>query len=102
MVFSSSFTNVAFAESTVLDRCKIPSAESLVTRTQLRWAGYVVLMGSQRIPKPLIFGELSTGKRTQGGQRKRYKDALKASLKSYGIDPVSFERIAKDCTQSRS
>ena len=36
--------------TTALDRCKISSVESFVTRTQLRWAGRVVRMSSERIP----------------------------------------------------
>ena len=55
-------------------------------------------MGPERIPKALMFGELHAGKRKQGGQRKRYKDVLKASLKSYGADPSSFESIVNNCT----
>jgi hypothetical protein len=31
-----------------------------------------------RIPKQLFYGELTTGKRAVGGQRKRYKNVLKA------------------------
>ena len=49
-----------------------------------------------------MFSELHAGKRKQGGQRKRYKDVLKASLKSYGIDPSSFENIANNRTLWRT
>lgn len=38
-----------------------------------------------------MLGNLSTKKRSQGGQRRLYKDVLKASLKVYGINPGSFQ-----------
>ena len=73
------------------------------SRAQLRWAGHVVHVDPERIPKALTFGELHAGKRKQGGQRKRYKDVLKASpLKSYEIDPSSFENIANKHTLWRT
>ena len=53
-------------------------------------------MPDYRIPKKLLFGELQNGKRSQGGQRKRFKDTLKASLKAFNIDPSSWEQTASD------
>jgi hypothetical protein len=32
-------------------------------------------MQDHRLPKQLLYGELSQGKRTAGGQKKRYKTA---------------------------
>ena len=69
---------------------------------QLRWAGHVVRMPDERLPKRLFYGELQEGKRSQGGQRKRFKDTLKASLKSFGIDPSGWESIAQDRNKGRS
>ena len=77
----------------ILERCGIASVESFVTRAQLRWAGHVVRIGPERIPKALMFGELHAEKRKQGGQLKWYKDVLKALLKSYGIDPSRTSQI---------
>ena len=36
------------------------------------------------------------GKRSHGGQKKRYKDTLKASLKGFNIPTESWEQIAQD------
>jgi hypothetical protein len=44
-------------------------------------------------PKKLLYVELQVGKRSQGGQKKRYKNALKASLKHCCID---WENVAID------
>ena len=35
------------------------------------------------------------GKRSHGGQKKRYKDTLKASLKDFNIPTESWEQIAQ-------
>ena len=36
------------------------------------------------------------GKRSHGGQKKRYKDTLKASLKDFDIPTESWEQIVQD------
>ena len=53
-------------------------------------------MPDERLPKQILYGELQVGKRSQGGQKKRYKDTLKASLKNYSIPTESWEQIAQD------
>ena len=61
---------------------------------QLRWTGHVIRMPDERLPKKVFYGELQEGKRFQGGQTKRYKDTLKASLKD-------FDRVlGTDCTRA--
>ena len=47
-----------------------------------------------RIPKAVFDGEQDAGHRTRGGQRKRYKDVLKATLKSCGIPHYTREATA--------
>ena len=37
-------------------------------------------MPDGRLQKKVFYGELEVGKRSQGGQKKRYKDTLKVSL----------------------
>ena len=63
------------------------SIHTILMKSQLRWAGHVVRMPDHRLPKHLLYGELQQGRRTQGGQRKRFKDTLKASLKSLQYRP---------------
>ena len=59
---------------------------------QLRWwTGHVIRMPDERLPKKVFYGELQEGKRCQGGQKKRYKDTLKASLKDFDIPTGSWE-----------
>ena len=43
-----------------------------------------------------MYGELKQGKRHVGGQKKRYKDTLKASFKDLQIDIQDWEKQAAD------
>ena len=78
----------------VLERCKITGIEAFLMKAQLRWAGHMVRMDDQRIPKALFYGELNEGHRSRGGQHKRYKDVLKATLKACSIDTGEWETQA--------
>ena len=53
-------------------------------------------MSDERLPKKVFYGELQEGKRSQGGQKKRYKDTLKASLKDFDIPIGSWEQTAQE------
>ena len=56
-------------------------------------------MPDERLPKKILYGELQIGKRSHGGQKTRYKDTLKASLKDFNIPTESWEQIAQDRTK---
>ena len=78
-------------DTEVLSRADLPSIHTLLKKAQVRWAGHIVRMPNTRLPKRLFYGELTEGKRSQGGQKKRYKDTLKVSLKSFNISPNTWE-----------
>ena len=86
----------------VLPLCAQNGIEYHIKRAQLRWSGHLVRMADDRIPKTVFYGELGTGHRTRGGQRKRYKDVLKATLKSCGIPHTTWETTATDRSLWRS
>ena len=66
---------------------------------QLRWTDHVIRMPDERLPKKVFYGEPQEGKRSQGGQKKRYKDTLKVSLKDLDIPMGSWEQTVQE--QSR-
>ena len=77
------------------------SIYTLLKLAQLRWRGHVTRMPDERLPKKILYGELQVGKRSHGGQKKRYKDTLKASLKDFNIPTESWEQIEQDRTKWR-
>ena len=89
-------------DTEVLHRADMTSIHTLISKNQLRWAGHVVRMDDNRLPKRMFYGELASGKRTTGGQFKRYKDTLKASLKKFNINPDTWENTAAVRTTWRS
>ena len=78
------------------------SVHTLLKLAQLRWTGHVTRMPDERLPKKILYGELQEGKRSQGGQKKRYKDTLKASLKDFNIPTDMWEQSAQDRARWRS
>ena len=89
-------------DTDVLARAGLPTIHTILMQTQLRWASHVNRMEDHRLPKILFYGELQNGKRSQGGQKKRFKDTLKQSLKAFDIPPDTWELIAKDRVKWRS
>ena len=83
-------------DTEVLQRAQMESIYATLKRSQLRWAGHVHRMPDERLPKILLYGDLKEGKRSQGGQKKCFKDSLKATLKRCAINTETWETSAKD------
>ena len=58
-------------------------------------------MPDESLPKKSFNGEVQEGKRPQGGQKKRYKDTLKALMKAFDIPTESWKQAAQDRTKWR-
>jgi hypothetical protein len=89
-------------DTEILAQADMTSVHTMLCRSQLRWAGHVVRMQDERMPKKLFYCELLHGKRSLGGQKKRYIDTLKASLKNCAINLDSWESLAIDRSSWRS
>ena len=59
----------------VLDMAESTSIEAMILKSQLRWVGHVIRMEDNRRPKQLVFVELASGKRKQGGFKHCVKPA---------------------------
>ena len=84
------------SNTTVLDRAGILSMYSLLKQRRMRWLGHVVRMDDGRIPKDLLYGELTQGKRPTGRPQLRYRDVCKRDMKALGIDTNTWETLASD------
>lgn len=79
----------------VRERAGCDSIEYTLARSQLRWLGHVCRMSDGRIPKQILFGELSDGQRYSGGQLKRYKNVIHSIVKKAGIKNT-WESLCQD------
>ena len=82
----------------ILKEANMISMGSMIA-SQLRRVGHIVRMDNTRLPKQLLYGEVTARGRSQGDQCKRYKDWLKTNLKKCGIDTGHWENIALDRTK---
>ena len=82
-------------DTEVLKRAGMQNVHTLLKLAQLRWTCHVIRMPDERLPKKILYRELQVGKRSHGGQNKRYKDTLKASLEEFNIPAESWEQIAQ-------
>ena len=86
----------------VLQICNISGIEALLIAAQFRWTSHVIRMSNDRLPKIIFYSELKDGARASGGQRKRYKDTLKANLKRCSIVPANLETLVMERSKWRS
>ena len=86
----------------MLTRTGLQSIESMLLRIQLRWVGHVCRMPSERYPRRVLYGQLAEGTRPAHGPKKRYKDHIKKTMKSFGIDPATLESSSSDRSTWRS
>ena len=79
----------------VLEEADIDSIDTTIRKHQLRWLGHVVRMPDTRLPKQVLYSELATGQRAPRGQKKRFKDNIRISLKQFNINSTSWEDLAR-------
>ena len=67
----------------ILERTGLPSMEDLLNRKNLRWTGHLLRMSPDRLPKQVLYCQLSHRKR--GRPRLRFNDTIKINLKLRNI-----------------
>ena len=75
----------------ILDTAETTSTEAMLPKAQLRGAGCVIRMEEHRVPRPLLYGELVSGKQSRGCPRKQFRDFLKENLKWVDIKPAQLK-----------
>lgn len=86
----------------VLSRAGLPTMITLIRQRRLRWLGHVHRMEDGRIPKDILYGELTSGKRGTGRPQLRYRDVCKRDMKALDINTESWEKLADDRSRWRS
>ena len=88
--------------SQILQRAETTSIEAMLAKKQLRWVGHVFRMPEHRLPRQVMYGQLPEARRNPGGQKKRYKDQIKTTMKKCNIVPKDLETNASDRNQWRA
>ena len=69
----------------ILERTGLPSMEDLQIRKNLRWTGHLMRVSPDRLPKQVLYSQLSSGQRKSGRPRLRFKYTIKRNLKMRDI-----------------
>ena len=79
----------------ILERTELPSMVDLLIRKNLRWTGHLMRMSPDRLPKQVLYTQLSSGHRKTGRPRLRFKDTIKRNLKLRDIKIVSWTSLSQ-------
>ena len=79
----------------ILERTGLPSMEDLLIRKNLRWTGHLMRMSPDRLPKQVLYSQLSSGHRNRGRPRLRFKDTIKRNLKMRDIKIDSWTSLSQ-------
>ena len=82
--------------SEIRSRAGTPTIESMLLHRQLRWLGHVFRMPHSRLPHCVLYGQLKLGRRSVGGQMKRFNDYIKSILKMCNIPFSRLETLASE------
>ena len=86
----------------ILKRAGYPSVHALLMQRTMRWTGHVARMEDKRLPKQVLFSQLSSGSRKIGRPKLRYKDTIKRNLKDLDIPTDTWYQLASDRTRWRA
>lgn len=65
-----------------------------IMQRQLGWIVHAIRMQSNRLPRRILCGELLSGRRHPGGQKKQFSDNMKQILKRSHIPAEQLETLA--------
>ena len=71
----------------ILSRSQSIRASTLICLSRLRWLGHLWRMEDHRLPKMILFGELTSGKRPQHKPKLRWRDCVSNDLQVFLIQP---------------
>ena len=80
------------SDTEVLGKAWLPSIQSMVMKSCLRWFGHIVRMDDGRLLRQLFYSEMWEGKRSALKPKKRFKDTIKYYLKQSGLPVDQWEK----------
>ena len=80
------------SDSDVLGKAGLPSIQSMVMKSCLRWVGYIVRIDDGSLPRQLFYGELWERKRSALKEKNRFKDTIKYYLKQSGLSVDQWKK----------
>ena len=84
------------ANKEILERTGLPSMDDLLIRMNFRWAGHLMRISPDRLPKQAIYCQLSSGHRKRGRPRLRFKDTITRNMKLRDIKTDSWTPITQE------
>ena len=82
--------------TTILSRANLPTMEDILIKKGLQWLGHIHRMDENRLPRQLLYSQLSSGKRNRGRPKLRFKDVMKRNMKSKKINHTTWQTLAND------
>ena len=79
-----------------LGRIGLPS---ILIKKNLLWTGHIMRMSLDRLPKQILYSQLSSGHRQRGRPRLRFKDTTKRNLKLRDIKTDSWTSLSQQRTK---
>ena len=86
----------------ILKRTGLPSMEDLLIKKNLRWTGHLMRMSSDRLPKQILYSQLSSGYRKRGRPHLQFKDTIKRNLKLRDIKTDSWTSLSQQRAKWRA
>ena len=79
----------------ILEQTGLASTQDLLVRRNLRWTGHLMMMSPDRLPKPVLYSQLSSAHRKRGRPRLRFKGTIKRNLKLRDIKTNSWTSLSQ-------
>ena len=80
----------------IIERTGLPSIEDLPIRNNLRWTvNNLMKISPDRLPKQIIYSQLSSGHRKRGRSHLRFKDTIKRNLQLIDIKTDSLTSLSQ-------
>jgi len=74
----------------MFSKAEITPVQHLLAQRQLHWLGHLIRLPDNRLPRWLLYGELSQG------QRSAHMDHIRVTLQKCNIQPSELEASARD------